>query len=262
MALGDVGSGGPAQREVAAQMGRTYRAWGADFVLLLGDNFYPAGVNGVDDPMWRSHFESVYDPVHLPLPFYAVPGNHDHKGSPEAQIAYSRQSARWRMPDYHYVFRREGQGRRVDFFAVDLMIIEKPFGDYPDGLAWLESALASSDADHKIVFGHFAIWASPGRYGDNAELAERFAPILQRHGVDLYLAGHEHHLEIQAPRGGLVQAISGAGSQNRDVAPGPMSRFASGRLGFLWFSVGRDGLLVRAVSRDGLVLFEGPLPEN
>jgi acid phosphatase len=158
------------------------------------------------------------------------------------------------------VFRREAQGRRVDFFAVDLLVIDKPFGGYTDGLAWLEAELSSSEADYKIVFGHFAIWASPGHYGNNAELAARLAPLLQRHGVNLYLSGHEHHLEIQAARDGLVQAISGAGSQNRDVAPGPKSRFASGRLGFMWFSVGRQGIDVQVISRDGLVLFEGPLP--
>ncbi len=261
MALGDVGSGGPAQREVAAQMARTYREWGADFVLFLGDNFYPAGVDTAEDPIWHSHFESVYDPAGLPLPVYAVAGNHDRKGNADAQIDYARRSARWRMPDHHYRFRREAQGHSVEFVAVDLMIIDEPFDGHADGLAWLEAVLSASDADHKIVFGHFAIWASPGRYGDNAELAARFAPVLQRHGVDLYLAGHEHHLEIQAPRAGLVQAISGAGSQSRDVVPGPMTRFASGRLGFMWFSVGREGLAVRVVSRDGLVLFDGPLPD-
>jgi acid phosphatase len=259
MALGDFGTGGPAQRQVARQMAATYRDWGADFVLLLGDNFYSRGVKSAEDPLWQSHFESVYDPAGLPIAFHAVAGNHDHKGDAKAQIEYSRRSARWHMPDHHYVFRRQAQDRSVDFFGIDVMVLDAPFGAQPTGLAWLNSALAKSDADHKIVFGHFPIWASLGRYGDHADLVERLAPVLQANNVVLYIAGHEHHLEIQKPRKGLVQAISGAGSQNRDVAPGDAARFVSGRLGFLWFEIGSDGIEARAVSRDGDVLYSTQL---
>jgi hypothetical protein len=31
------------------------------FVLLLGDNFFPDGVNSVSDPVWQSQFFDVYD---------------------------------------------------------------------------------------------------------------------------------------------------------------------------------------------------------
>ena len=46
-ALGDHGTGGTAQREVADQLARVHADRALDFVLLLGDSFYPNGVAGV-----------------------------------------------------------------------------------------------------------------------------------------------------------------------------------------------------------------------
>jgi predicted MPP superfamily phosphohydrolase len=96
--MGDHGTGGTAQREVADALAQVRADWGLDLVLLLGDSFYPDGVRGVDDPRWRTHFEDVYDAGRLPLPFYAVAGNHDYKQRIEAQVAYGYRSTRWRMP--------------------------------------------------------------------------------------------------------------------------------------------------------------------
>ena len=48
------------------------------FRLLLGDNFYESGVNGLDDPLWQSTFElPVSDDGVEYLP---VLGNHDYRG--------------------------------------------------------------------------------------------------------------------------------------------------------------------------------------
>ena len=258
-ALGDHGTGGSAQREVARQLGLVHERQGLELVVLLGDNFYPSGVPDVHAPEWQSHFEGVYDPASLPIPFYAVAGNHDHKQRIEAQVAYTFLSARWRMPARNYRFERRIAGRTIGFFAIDTVALEQPFAGYEDGLAWLEAALSASTADLRIVFGHAPIWASPGRYGDNAELETRLAPVLREHDVAIYLAGHEHHLELQRPRDGLTQVISGAGATNRDVDPGENTRFASSRAGFFVFEIDEDDVRVQAISRDGALLFDEQL---
>jgi hypothetical protein len=61
-----------------------------DGVMLLGDNFYPAGINpelGVDDPQ----FELFSDHLarKLEMPFFVVLGNHDYmQNGQTAQIEY------------------------------------------------------------------------------------------------------------------------------------------------------------------------------
>ena len=158
------------------------------------------------------------------------------------------------MPARHYRFERQIVGMTIGFFGIDTVALEQPFAGYANGLSWLEAALSASTADLRIVFGHAPIWASPGRYGDNAKLEAALAPVLYEHDVAIYLAGHEHHLELQRPRDGLTQVISGAGATNRDVDPGENTRFASSRAGFFVFEIDEDDVRVQAISRDGELL--------
>ena len=61
---------------------------------------------------------------------------------------------------------------------------------------WLEESLASSPARWKIVMGHHPIWSSAGSKFQQARMLRRLIlPSLCRH-ADLYLAGHEHTLEL------------------------------------------------------------------
>src|SRR5262249_27389324 len=63
-------------------------------------------------------------------------------------------------------------------------------------VAWLESALASSTARWKIVIGHHPRWSTAGsKFQQARALRKLILPTLCRH-ADLYLAGHEHTLEV------------------------------------------------------------------
>ena len=46
-----------AEKEVAAQMGKTAAAIDSQFTVALGDNFYNSGVTDVDDPRFEETFE-------------------------------------------------------------------------------------------------------------------------------------------------------------------------------------------------------------
>ena len=47
-------------------------------------------------------------------------------------------------------------------------------------------------------------------------LAEHVEPLLERYGVQLYLAGHDHDLELQrGPGSGVTHVLTGAGSETR-----------------------------------------------
>ena len=50
LALGDGGTGDKNQKELAKSMKLVCEKFQCDFVLLLGDNFYPAGLSPTQDP--------------------------------------------------------------------------------------------------------------------------------------------------------------------------------------------------------------------
>jgi tartrate-resistant acid phosphatase type 5 len=253
LALGDTGRGDRGQESVAAAMAGFNISFSAQFVLLLGDNFYPRGVRSIDDPQWGTKFEDMYDPSQLDLPFYAILGNHDYRRDENAQIEYSRENPqfRWKMPDRYYSFsRRLSDGTRIDFFGIDTNTIE----DDPTQLSWLDTALASSQAQWKIVFAHHVLY-SYGHYGDNRTLIATLENRFVRGGVDLFLSGHEHQLQILKPISAISYMTSGAGARPRKAECGESSVYAAGAPGFLAFEVSKNQLVTYVVLADGTVDF-------
>ena len=92
---------------------------------------------------------------------------------------------------------------------------------------WLEESLRASRARWKIVIGHHPLWSSAGSKFEQARALRRMIlPALCRY-ADLYLAGHDHTLELHtddcagsgAPAGmePLPQLVSGAGGKQRGI---------------------------------------------
>ena len=77
-----------------------------DALLMLGDNFYGEMPDGVNSRRWIKQFEQMYPSSLFPGPAYAVLGNHDYEtfrgNKVEVQLAYTRQSSRWMMPQRWY----------------------------------------------------------------------------------------------------------------------------------------------------------------
>ncbi len=59
VALGDWGDDDGFQPEVAAALGTWANQRPLDFVLSLGDNFYPHGVTSVNDTQWDTKWKEV-----------------------------------------------------------------------------------------------------------------------------------------------------------------------------------------------------------
>ena len=95
--MGSTGTGGEGQHGVAEALARRHAETSLDFVLLMGDNFRPDGVAGTGDMLWRTQFSDVYPVKRLPMPFRALPGDRDHDGDIDAQLAYEGDK-RWDMP--------------------------------------------------------------------------------------------------------------------------------------------------------------------
>ena len=246
VALGDQGKGNDKQYAVSAAMERVCEArGGCAFGLLLGDNIYPSGVEGPDDPHWKRTFEDPYG--NIAFPFWAALGNHDYGGNgggwefwkAEAELAYARKNPKWKMPARHYAF---GEGP-VDVFVIDTT--ELFWGRGAEQATALEKRLKGSTAPWKIVAGHHP-YVSNGGHG-NAGNYDRLPATLPASGTpikafieevvcgeaDLYLAGHDHNLQDLVSPCPTGMVVSGAGaSTTRLVGSNPV-HFQSDSSGFV-----------------------------
>ncbi len=251
--IGDWGTGGKLQREVAAAMTRKSKIAKPQFILSTGDNIYPDGVQGADDPQWRSKFEDIYSAEQLQLPWYATLGNHDYRKNPDAQIDYGKTNHRWNMPARYYKFNKSDQECSIDFFAIDTQLIT--IGKGGEQLAWLERSLADSTADWKLVFGHIMI-RSYGVYENPPAMVKLVKPILDKHNADAYFCGHDHNLQcIKYPEDKFYQIISGGGGGSRNPLTGNNLLFSAANGGFVSCATSKKSLAVEFINKSGDVLY-------
>ena len=221
----------PGQVSTASGMASVAASLGADTVILLGDNFYYEGVTTADSRRFNDTFEQVYTPELYgdDTTFWAIAGNHDHKGNVSAQIEHSTMSERWNFPSHYYkkawswVADDGITGRTAELLLLDTAILcgesdvydeatgewqtltgaELPGPFYPEAAKaqweWLEAALEESTADFLWVGGHYPIF-SAGNDGTVPLLVDKLLPLLAAHGAH-YVSGHDHMFEhIVAPR--------------------------------------------------------------
>ncbi len=205
LAVADTGSGDGNQRAVGQQMALVHQRRPVDLVVLGGDNIYPSG----DLALVESTFLVPYAALlRARVPFHAVLGNHDIRtanGAP--QVAYGP----FGMKGRYYNLRRGP----VEFFMLDT----NGNVDWQRQISWLRTTLAQSRAPWKVVVGHHPIYSS-GFYGNDPQLAAKLTGLMQRHGVQLYINGHEHNYERSKPIAGITYlVVGGGGASLRPVLP-------------------------------------------
>lgn len=234
-----------------------------DFGVMLGDNIYPSGATlGADG---RDDRERFYDLLWEPYKgyreqdsafrLYAVLGNHDWETSREGamlQVEYLEQSPMYYMDGIFYRVRPTPD---IELFAIDTTVMlagetvyadalddsgapldtgelepevewATPAGEETRMLAWLQDALAESDARWKIVIAHHPLYSASGSKVEEQKVLRRILrPVLCRY-ADAYFAGHEHTLEVHtddcrdeggSARGAppLLHVVSGAAGKQR-----------------------------------------------
>jgi len=258
LVLGDWGTGEQGQRAVAGAIAETHGGSPPDFVLTVGDNFYPDGVTGPGDPIWETHFETVYEgPFWENLVFYAALGNHDHHGRPRGQIEYSTISPRWEMPEPYYAFEKEipGGGSAL-FLNLDTDPINNKDPTSPAQLEWADSVLGRASADWIVLAGHHPV-ASGGWHGSEGSVRTALLPLLGGR-ADLYLSGHNHDTELLETSVGTLQAVCGGGAGLDNpvrVKPitGTLAAFTNG--GWCYLRLWPDALVVDLYDREGGLQF-------
>lgn len=195
--VGDVGDGTEA---IARGLARLNRQSPIEAIITTGDNVYPCGVKSLNDPRWR-----VLAPLsRLGIPIHPVLGNHDYCGDPDAEIGAPLPN--WQFPSREYVFRTPV----ADFAMLDTNRYAAGRGPPPD----VTALLRGSTARWRIAVGHHPLLSS-GYHGrlprDEHRRMLALIPMMKAAHVDLYICGHDHHLELID--GNPRMLISGAGSE-------------------------------------------------
>lgn len=274
IAMGDWGrNGADHQKQVAAQMGITASIAKAQFIIATGDNFYPSGVISEWDPLWKYSYEDIYTAFSLQWDWYPVLGNHDYKSNPDAQVAYSKISRRWKMPARYFSKLIDIPGDTASkvlilFIDTNPLIPEfyanAEYGpnvktqDSTQQKKWIAKELNTTDPKikWKIVVGHHPMFTGGSRTEgyDTRAIRRSLKPIFDKYGADAYIAGHEHNLQH------LVSAktqhfISGAASEKTAVRLIAESKMAASEYGFMLFSVTGKQLLVQTIDDAGKIVY-------
>jgi 3',5'-cyclic AMP phosphodiesterase CpdA len=169
-----------------------------DLVLITGD-MVAGQKGGLDHPaMWRAFHGAVTEPlVAAGVAVAPAPGNHD--AAPGFANERAEYIAQWtdehRVPpvDFidrsayplHYSFSLRG----VFFAAIDATAVGPLSATQRD---WLDTQLAQTDSDVKIVFGHLP--NHPFAKQREVEILDdpKLEDIMRRHEVDAYVSGHHH----------------------------------------------------------------------
>lgn len=283
IAMGDFGRNGEySQKEVANQMGKTAKEFGANFFVITGDNFYPSGVASTQDYSWTASFEQIYTAHSLQNDWYVVLGNHDYKGNVQAEIDYSKISRRWHMPARYYSKKISIDGDTTQQ-ALFVFLDTSPFisqyyssEDHKENVQsqdtaaqrkWAEKVLGdpSPNIKWRIVVGHHPLFTGGKRIQsiDTKEMNERFKSIFDKYKVDAYICGHEHNLQYIKPVGNTHYFVTGSGSEITPTIKYPeIGKFAVAENGFMAFTITPEKMIVQIIKKDGAILYSDVIKKD
>ena len=247
-AVGDTGTGGRQAVAVARRVANGYQQNPFGLIAHLGDICYYGQIEDRFDDVFLRPYGPLLDAgVDVELAI----GNHDGdvQFSDERLEAIEVELRLMGTPARYY---RSAHGP-VDFFYLDSSTpgLFGPAGS--EQLQWLEDELSSSRSQWKVVCLHHPPYSS-GRHGSTPGADEVLVPVLERHSVDLVLAGHDHHYERTVPLNGITYVVSGGGSKLTPVRPSRITAAAASVLQYLHVDVVGDRLVGRSVRPDGRVV--------
>lgn len=268
--ISDWGWSGEKQQQIVADgMATQAEKMGPHFIVSCGDNFQIAGVTSTTDPLWKSNFENVYNQKSLQVDWFPVFGNHDYKGSTQAQIDYSKISPRWKLRDHYYTFvRKINDSISARFIFLDTPPLVNQYhtkGGYPDvavqdtalQIKWLKEVLANSKEQWKLVFGHHPVYSASTKHGNTLEMIQRVKPLLEKYNAQLYFCGHDHDFQRLREKGKTVDYIvTGTGGEPRSSSMNELSLFSNSTPGFSEVSFHADSIRVVFMGANGEPVYQ------
>lgn len=255
------------QRSVATAMGKEAEMNQDQFVVTLGDNYHGDGIASATDPRWKTEYEDIYSDRSLQVPWYPTLGNHDYRGSAQAELDYSKYSSRWKFYSRYYA-----QEAKIDD-STKIMIVHLDTPPYvreyqqqdeqyhvkgqnvARQTRWLDSVLSTSIDRWVIVVGHHPIYSAAPKHGDTPELKSAILPILEKHHVPVYICGHDHVMQHLSDHR-MTFFVCGGGAEHREVNQRSDVVYGKGSLGFLSVTAYRDSLEFKMIDENNIVLHD------
>jgi hypothetical protein len=211
-----------------------------DLMLHLGDIAYDDGRLS----QFEGQFFDSYAPMLRSFPSFPTSGNHDYRtqsAAPFRQVFMLPENGGTEGRERWYSF----DWGDVHFVALDTERMNATQAE------WLDRDLAATEQPWKIVYGHKPPYSS-GEHGSNGTFREFFGPVIERHGVQLVLSGHDHHYERTKPIRSVTYIVSGGGGHGtRSVGSSDFTAFSEDVLHFVYGElVGRD-LVLHAIDGVG-----------
>lgn len=235
IAFGDSGGGGDDQFHLLDQM----FAVPYDLMLHVGDVAYENGTIGE----FEDNLFSVYVELFANIPFFPAAGNHDYEtmqGQPFRDVFAlppGEGDERWYSYDWG----------RVHFAVLDTE------QDYATQAAWLDRDLELSVLPWSIVYFHRPPYSSGSEHGSDIELRAALAPVLEKHHVQLVIAGHDHDYERTSPQNGVVYVVTGGGGRGtRPVGESSFTVFSEQVIHYVDVEVGVEELVLHAIDGTGV----------
>jgi predicted MPP superfamily phosphohydrolase len=242
--LGDFGTGGSSQYQLADQMAKLHGRFNYQIVVLVGDNLY-----GSERPQdFQKKFEIPYKPLlDAGVKFYACLGNHDAR----EQRYYKLFNMNGKL---YYTFDPKPN---VRFY-----FLESTY-PVPEQIQWVEQELKASSNDWKIVVFHHPLYSSGERHGSDLRLREVLEPLFLKYNVSVVLNGHDHFYERVKPQKGIQYFVVGSGGQlragNIDRRSGITAQGFDTDLVFMAAEITGDEMYFNAIARTGQTVDSGVL---
>lgn len=265
------------QKPIAGSMGKFAENHDIEFVAAAGDIHHFNGVASVNDPLWMTNYELIYDHPELMLDWYAVLGNHEYRGNTQACLDYGKLSRRWIMPSRYYTVVKEiddSTTLRLVFIDTAPLIqkYRKDSIDYPDAykqsdkaqLQFIDSVLNASNETWKVVIGHHPIYAYTTKdESERLDMQKRVDPLLRKYKVDFYFNGHIHNFQHIKISGSNVDYITNSSaSLSRPVKETQGTQFSSSLSGFAVCSVSKSNFTVNFMDKNGSSIYTYSRPSN
>jgi acid phosphatase type 7 len=232
LAFGDSGGDNSDQHALLDQM----YEFPYNLMIHTGDLAYDDGSIG----KYETTVFDVYSELFRSIPFFPAAGNHDYNtagGAPFRSVFAlpAANGEKWYSYDWG----------RVHFVALDTE------SDYNTQVKWLDEDLAANPLPWKIVYLHRPPFSS-GEHGSDTSLRTKLAPILEKHHVQLVLAGHDHDYERMKPQNGVNYVVTGGGGiGTRPVGTSSFTDFSAAVIHFVYGEVTANELTLHAIDATG-----------